>query len=142
MAEEGRHEGNREGSLVGKQKGWYAGSMANPGLSREEASDMVEMANRCAVSMGMHPYYLYRQKNIVGNLENTGYCKPGHESLYNIHIMEERQSIIAMGAGAVTKVVWREGKGIERQFNLKNVEEYIRRAGEMADRKEALLNMK
>ena len=88
----------------------------------------------------MHPYYLYRQKNILGNLENIGYCKPGCESIYNIQIMEEKQTIIALGAGAVTKVVYPSDNRIERAFNVKNIEEYINRLDEMIERKKALLN--
>lgn len=108
-------------------------------LDAGEASDMIELAGEHAKLMGMHPYYLYRQKNMVGNLENIGYCKPGMESIYNIQIMEERQTIIALGAGAITKVVYPEENRIERAFNVKNVEEYIRRTDEMVERKKALL---
>lgn len=100
---------------------------------------MADCAGRYAAKMDMHPYYLYRQKNILGNLENVGYCKPGKESIYNIQIMEERQTIIAMGAGAVTKVVYPEENRIERAFNVKGVEEYISRLEEMVERKKALL---
>lgn len=105
----------------------------------EEAENMMNMAVRYAEKMGLHPYYLYRQKNISGNLENTGFCKPGCESLYNVQIMEERQSIIAVGAGAVTKVVYPGENRIERAHNVKNVEEYIKRTEEMFERKKILL---
>lgn len=123
-----------------------SGLSAEPGRFRpvpdEEADAMMETALRYAREMGLHPYYLYRQKNISGNLENTGFCKPGCESLYNIQIMEERQSIIAVGAGAVTKVVYPEENRIERAFNVKNVEEYIRRTDEMFERKNVLISRK
>ncbi|HHW48926.1 MAG TPA: coproporphyrinogen dehydrogenase HemZ [Clostridiaceae bacterium] len=109
-------------------------------ISGEEAEQMVNMAREFANSIGMHPYYLYRQKNILGNLENIGYCKPGYESIYNIQIMEEKQTIIALGAGAVTKVVYPSDNRIERAFNVKNIEEYINRLDEMIERKKALLN--
>lgn len=109
-------------------------------LAGEEAELMMDMAVRYAGEMGLHPYYLYRQKNIAGNLENTGFCKPEHESLYNVQIMEERQSIIAVGAGAVTKVVYPGENRIERAFNVKNVEEYIKRTDEMFERKRVLLS--
>ena len=108
-------------------------------LTGDEAELMMDTAVRYAREMGLHPYYLYRQKNIAGNLENTGFCKPGRESLYNVQIMEERQSIIAVGAGAVTKVVYPAGNRIERAFNVKSVEEYIKRTNEMFERKKALL---
>jgi len=104
-----------------------------------DVSKMVKMAQDYALSMGMHPYYLYRQKDMLGKLENIGYCIPGFESIYNILIMEERQTIIAVGAGAVTKVVYPEENRIERAFNVKDVEEYIYRIDEMIERKRALL---
>lgn len=104
----------------------------------EQSAEMVESAREYALSMGLEPYYLYRQKNILGNLENVGYSKKGKECLYNIQIMEERQSIYACGAGAVTKIVFPENR-IERAFNVKSVEEYIGRIDEMLQRKEALL---
>ena len=108
-------------------------------LTSEEAEIMMETAVKYAGEMGLHPYYLYRQKNIAGNLENTGFCKPGRESLYNVQIMEERQSIIAVGAGSVTKVVYPGENRIERAFNVKSVEEYIKRTDEMFERKKILL---
>ncbi len=107
-------------------------------ISEPEAVEMVNMARGYARRMGMHPYYLYRQKNMLGNLENIGYCTPGHESIYNIQIMEEKQSIIAAGAGAITKVVYPEENRIERAFNVKGVEEYIARIDEMIYRKKML----
>ena len=106
-----------------------------------EAESMMESAAEYARQMGLRPYYLYRQKNIAGNLENTGYCKPGRESLYNVQIMEERQSIIATGAGGVTKVVYPRENRIERAFNVKNAEEYIKRIDEMFERKKKLLTV-
>ncbi|MCR4435419.1 MAG: coproporphyrinogen dehydrogenase HemZ [Clostridiales bacterium] len=110
-------------------------SLASP----EEAEKMVDTAWEYAAAWGMHPYYLYRQKNILGNMENVGYSKPGYEGIYNMQIMEERQTILAVGAGAVTKAVYPEENRIERAFNVKSVEEYIRRIDEMVERKKALL---
>lgn len=97
--------------------------------------DMAGAAADYAAKMGMKPYYLYRQKNILGNLENIGYSTEGHESIYNIQIMEEKQPIIAMGAGAVTKMVFPEENRIERVFNVKSVNDYINRIDEMIERK-------
>ncbi|HHW30221.1 MAG TPA: coproporphyrinogen dehydrogenase HemZ [Clostridiaceae bacterium] len=108
-------------------------------ISDQEASDMMDLAYKHAKNLGMHPYYLYRQKNILGNLENVGYSKPGYECIYNVQIMEEKQTIIALGAGAVTKVVYPQENRIERAFNVKNVEEYIKRIPEMLERKKKLL---
>ncbi|HEY9059487.1 MAG TPA: coproporphyrinogen dehydrogenase HemZ [Pseudobacteroides sp.] len=101
--------------------------------------DMAGVAADYASTMNMKPYYLYRQKNILGNLENIGYSTKGHESIYNIQIMEEKQPIIAMGAGAVTKMVFPEENRIERVFNVKSVTEYINRTDEMIARKESII---
>jgi coproporphyrinogen dehydrogenase HemZ len=117
----------------------YVGILKNKYLSTDEtANAMADMAYNYALSMGMHPYYLYRQKNIAGNLENVGYSKPGFEGIYNIQIMEERQTIVAFGAGAVTKVLYPEENRLERAFNVKNLEDYITRIDEMVERKKKL----
>ena len=100
-----------------------------------EVAKMVDAAYNFITGMGLLPYYLYRQKNILGNLENIGYAMPGNESIYNIQIMEERQTIFALGAGGITKVVYPEENRIERIFNVKSVEEYIARIDEMILRK-------
>ena len=86
--------------------------------------------------MGMHPYYMYRQKNMVGNFENVGYAKEGYECIYNVEIMEEQQTILALGAGGSTKLVNTENAQIERIFNVKSVDDYINRIDEMIQRKE------
>lgn len=86
--------------------------------------EMVDYAHACLHAGGYAPYYLYRQKNMSGGFENTGWCKPGYENLYNIYIMEELCSIIAMGAGGSTKLVRPDGK-IERIFAPKYPNEYI-----------------
>lgn len=92
-------------------------------------------AQETAQALGMEPYYLYRQKNIGGNLENVGYAKPGCECLYNILIMEEMTDIIAAGAGASTKLVYHAENRVERVENCKSVDDYINRFDEMLDRK-------
>ena len=92
-------------------------------------------AQETAQTLGMEPYYLYRQKNIGGNLENVGYAKPGCECLYNILIMEEMTDIIAAGAGASTKLVYHAENRVERVENCKSVDDYINRFDEMLDRK-------
>lgn len=101
----------------------------------EETNDMISAGFEAAVSMGMRPYYMYRQKNIAGNLENVGYARPGCEGLYNMLIMEEKQSILALGAGASTKMAVREENRIERIENVKSVKDYIERIDEMIGRK-------
>ncbi len=84
---------------------------------------------------GYIPYYLYRQKQMAGNLENVGYSFPGKESVYNIRIMEEDQTILALGAGAITKVRYPEENRLERIPNVANYQIYIERIEEMIDRK-------
>ena len=97
---------------------------------------MLTIASEAMEGLNKKPYYMYRQKNMLGNLENVGYCNPGHECLYNIYIMEEVQSIYAIGAGASTKII--DGSKIDRIFNVKEVSEYIKRIDEMIARKDVL----
>lgn len=104
-------------------------------LGRPETEEMLRISQQAAQEMGMKPYYLYRQKNMAGNFENVGYSLPGKECIYNIEIMEEKQNILAVGAGAVSKVYYPEENRLERVANVKNVEEYIRRTEEMLERK-------
>ncbi len=80
------------------------------------------MTGQCAAEMGMSPYYLYRQKNIAGNFENVGYAKVDKEGIYNILIMEEKQTIMAAGSGASTKFVFCRGARIERVENVKDLQ--------------------
>lgn len=101
----------------------------------EELEKMLAIAADYAKQMGLVPYYMYRQKNMVGNFENVGYCKPGKEGVYNIQIMEEKQTILAAGAGASTKTVDPKTDRINRIFNVKSIEEYIGRMDEMLERK-------
>jgi oxygen-independent coproporphyrinogen-3 oxidase len=85
----------------------------------------VDYAQKKLKENAYFPYYLYRQKNAQGNLENVGFCKEGYEGLYNIFIMEELQSIRALGAGAVSKTVGAKGEKIKRIFEPKYTYEYI-----------------
>lgn len=101
--------------------------------------EMIDLTARYAGDMGMEPYYLYRQKNMAGNFENVGYARPGKACLYNILIMEEQQTIMACGAGTTTKWLIREENRIERAENVKDVEQYIGRIGEMIERKDRIL---
>ncbi len=96
---------------------------------------MMNLAAEHAKNMGMLPYYLYRQKNMGGNLENVGYATEEHIGLYNILIMEEKQTIMAAGAGAMTKNVLSSGD-IVRVENVKDVANYIERVDDMIARKE------
>lgn len=89
--------------------------------------------------LGMEPYYLYRQKNMSGNFENVGYARAGKLGLYNILIMEEKQTIVALGAGTITKRVYPNGR-IERCDNVKDVGLYIEKIDEMIERKRELFS--
>ena len=115
-------------------------------IIQDEIGTMVEMAGNKARQMGLFPYYLYRQKNIAGNFENVGYAKVDKAGIYNILIMEEKQSIIAAGAGASTKIVLKEPvinpeskkkkkTSLIRQENVKAIDAYISRVDEMIERK-------
>lgn len=112
-------------------------------LTFENTWETIELTADYAKRMGLNPYYLYRQKNMAGNFENVGYAKPGKAGVYNILIMEEKQTIVACGAGASTKRVWttpeEEGKyRIERCENVKDVAQYIARIDDMIERKKQL----
>jgi len=101
------------------------------------SDDIMNMTADVTSQMGLNPYYLYRQKNMSGNFENVGYAVPGKEGIYNILIMEEVQTILAVGAGTVTKRVYPDGR-IERCDNVKDVNLYISKIEEMIDRKREL----
>lgn len=104
-------------------------------LSIENNQEIMKLTADYAKKMGMEPYYLYRQKNIAGNMENVGYAREGKTGIYNILIMEEKQTIVALGAGSVTKYVYPDGEQLERVDNVKNVDQYIERIDEMIERK-------
>lgn len=99
-------------------------------------AEMLDYAERELTAGSWLPYYLYRQSNMLSNLENTGWAKPGCFSPYNIYIMEETHSILACGAGAVTKLRDCSSNMLERIFNFKYPYEYINRFDEMIARKE------
>lgn len=106
-------------------------------ISFENSAEIMRMTERCAREMEMGPYYLYRQKNIAGNFENVGYAKLDKAGIYNILIMEEKQTIMAAGAGASTKFVFQHGERIERVENVKDLKNYVERIDEMLERKRA-----
>lgn len=108
-------------------------------LHIENTAQTIDLTAECCHEMGLEPYYLYRQKNMAGNFENVGYAKPGKAGVYNILIMEEKQTIMALGAGATTKVVFEDGKRIERVGNVKDIINYLDRVDEMVERKRELL---
>lgn len=104
----------------------------------DTARQMVDHANRALRENGYIPYYMYRQSRCVGNLENVGWCLPGHECLYNVYMMEELHTVLAVGAGAVTKLKAPEGNYIERIFNFKYPYEYNSRFDELLQRKQRI----
>jgi coproporphyrinogen dehydrogenase HemZ len=103
-----------------------------PGLTDVER--MLDSAYLRAKENGMQPYYLYRQKYMSGNLENVGYAMPDRECLYNIDIMEEKTDILALGAGAISKRIFREGR-IERLANPKDLKTYMENSERLAREK-------
>ena len=114
-------------------------------LTFKNNEEMMNLASKYARELGMNPYYLYRQKNIAGNLENVGYAKYGYESLYNILIMEEKHTILAAGAGSDSKFVIYHDENEEydgehnpevfRVCDVKDLDNYIDRIEEMIERK-------
>lgn len=105
--------------------------------------NMYNMGHKFAKEHGYKPYYMYRQKNSTGfagstGQENTGYAKEGKECIYNILIMEEVQTILALGAGASTKLYHKDKRQVERIENVKNVNDYIERIDEMIGRKKSI----
>ena len=106
-------------------------------ISFQNSSEIMDMTARYCQEKGLAPYYLYRQKNMAGNFENVGYAKEGKAGIYNILIMEEVQSILALGAGASTKLVYAKDR-IERIENVKDIKNYIERIDEMIERKKKM----
>ena len=109
-------------------------------LKIQNTQEMIDLTAEYARGMGLEPYYLYRQKNMAGNFENVGYAAPEKACIYNILIMEEKQTIVACGAGTTTKVTFPAENRLERVENVKDVEQYITRIDEMIERKEKLLS--
>lgn len=107
---------------------------------RDTVAQMMQMASDWTEENGYVPYYLYRQKNILGNLENVGYCKPGEESIYNILIMEEVQTILGIGCGASSKFVHPKTGKITQFYNPKDPAAYILTFEEAIKKKIEILN--
>lgn len=108
--------------------------------NQDELIDMFKLTCELSEQLNMKPYYMYRQKNMVGNMENIGYAYEGKESVYNIEMMEDTESIIAIGADGVTKAVNLSNGEINRFANVKDVKEYIDRIDEMIEKKINLLD--
>ncbi len=103
-----------------------------------EAKKMLEYASERLMAGGYAPYYMYRQSKCVGNLENVGWCKAGKECLYNVFMMEECHTVLAVGAGGVTKLCNQETKNVERIFNYKYPYEYISGFDKISERKNGI----
>lgn len=140
----------RASRMTREQKEGVTESVNDEAKIAHTLSGMIALAADYASQMQLEPYYLYRQKNIAGNFENVGYAKVDKAGIYNILIMEEKQSIVAVGAGASTKIVLPKEqimidtktgneKRIARLENVKDIEQYIRRIDEMIERKGELL---
>ncbi len=106
----------------------------------EMTGRMVRMGRETAGEMGMRPYYLYKQKYMAGNQENTAYALPGHECIYNVDMMEETSHILAVGAGAISKRIYPEEGRIGRAPNVSSIQVYIERTDEMIRRKRELFS--
>lgn len=119
-----------------------AAALRMSGFSKGDAKETEKMLSYTQKRMketNREPYYMYRQKNISGNLENVGYAKDGKYSFYNVNIMEEVQNILALGGGGASKIV--KGDRIERVFNFKDACEYIKRFDEILEKKEEFKNI-
>ena len=120
----------RSSTLVAKE---------NASLSQDNtASEMIDYANTSLIDAGYIPYYMYRQSKCVGNLENVGWCLDGHECLYNVFMMEECHTVLAVGAGGVTKLCNQKTNNVERIFNYKYPYEYISGFDKISERKNGI----
>jgi len=127
---------------IGREPG-TAGNDTDVSLrnNRIDYDEAMRLTSHTAASIGLRPYYLYRQKNISGNLENTGYAREGREGIYNILMMEEVQDIVAVGAGTVSKRVRLQPDGnvrIDRCDTHKDLKLYLENTDEMTERKRRL----
>ena len=107
--------------------------------SQNTLRNMSHIANKYAEKLELIPYYLYRQKKILGNLENVGFAKKDKECIYNIVMMEEKQTIIGVGMGAVSKIYDSANDKIIRMPNFKSLHEYINRLDELNNRKQKVI---
>ncbi len=110
---------------------------------RQEAApygtpEMLAYASNALPTAGYAPYYMYRQSKSAGNLENVGWTTPGHACLYNVYMMEELHSVLAVGGGAVTRLVDQQDGRIARVYNFKYPYEYIGRFEEQSERKDEI----
>ncbi|MDR3314493.1 MAG: coproporphyrinogen dehydrogenase HemZ [Oscillospiraceae bacterium] len=115
-----------------------AGDTHNEGAA--VTADMLALAAALLPAAGYEPYYMYRQSHSLGNLENLGWSRPGRFCRYNIDMMEESHTVLACGAGAVTKLKQPGGDWLERVFSFKYPYEYLSRFAEVLARKERIVS--
>ncbi|MHB1393137.1 MAG: coproporphyrinogen dehydrogenase HemZ [Clostridia bacterium] len=119
-----------------KRASLYNEELRSSAIADDEiVSSMMDYTKNFLKAMGMHPYYLYRQKHMLQNLENIGFSKKGLECIYNMQIIEEKQTIVAFGADAVTKIYISGENRLERQHNIKDVKLYIENIEGMVSKK-------
>ena len=106
--------------------------------SSEDVTKMVSEGSKILRSHGYLPYYMYRQKDTLGGLENTGFSKPGYEGLYNILMMEDVSTVVGIGAGAVSKIIDYNSGRIDRVYNFRDPWEYAKNFDEILKRKSFL----
>ena len=97
---------------------------------------MIDFAEKTLIENGYKPYYIYRQKHQLGGLENVGFCRDGTVCVFNVDSMEDTSSVVAVGAGAISKRVFNLENRIERQPNCKFINDYIDRIDEMIEKKQ------
>lgn len=123
-------------TLAIKRASIFSKSIKNFSIeSQSTIENMLDMSRKYAERMNLRPYYLYRQKHMLGNFENTGYSIEGKECIYNMLIMEEKETILAVGAGGVSKIYYPNENRLERVPNVKNLKDYLERIDEMVERK-------
>ena len=97
---------------------------------------MIDFAEKTLIENGYKPYYIYRQEHQLGGLENVGFCRDGTVCVFNVDSMEDTSSVVAVGAGAISKRVFNLENRIERQPNCKFINDYIDRIDEMIEKKQ------
>lgn len=107
--------------------------------SQDMIREMLDETVKFAKNIELNPYYLYRQKQILGNFENIGYSKPDMECIYNIAMMEEKETIIGLGMGSVSKIFFQDENIIKRIPNFKSLKDYMTRIDELVDNKKNAL---
>lgn len=107
---------------------------------KNSVSEMIDYSYNKLKANGYYPYYMYRQSKSLGNQENVGWCQDGYDCLYNVFMMDETHTVLAAGAGAVTKLKNQETAHIERIYNYKYPYEYLKDFDEILNRKQGILD--